>query len=94
MKKHVKARLIDDARLWWKMWSVRAAGIFAAVLTAMAANPAPVLQYLNSLPDSFKPFVPVLTLVVTFGVPTLLRLWRQPKIAAQGKTDEPDKAGA
>lgn len=70
--------LIENARNWWRMWSIRAAAIFAAVLTAIAANPAPILQYLGTLPDAVKPFVPVLTLIVTFGVPTLLRLWKQP----------------
>lgn len=85
MTKH----LIDEARHWWKMWSIRAAGIFAAVLAAVAANPAPILQYLASLPESVKPFVPVLTLVVTFGVPTLLRLWRQPKIARNTEEELP-----
>jgi hypothetical protein len=79
-------KLIDEARHWWRMWSIRAAAIFATVLAAIAANPAPVLVYLGSLPDAVKPWIPVLTLVVTFGVPTLLRLWKQ------GPHEKPDEA--
>lgn len=83
----MKLKLVDEARLWWKMWSVRAAGIFATVLAAIAANPAPILQYLSTLPDSVKPLVPVLTLLVTFGVPTLLRLWKQPALGGREQGD-------
>jgi hypothetical protein len=76
-------RLIEDARHWWKMWSVQLAAVFATLLAALAANPAPVLQFLNSLPEEYKPLVPLLTLIVTFGAPTLLRLIQQPKLEKQ-----------
>lgn len=74
----MKNHLIDDARYWWRMWSVRAAGVFAVVLSAIVANPAPLLQFFATLPEPYKSLVPVFTLIVTFGVPTLLRLWKQP----------------
>ena len=72
--------LVKNWRSWWRMWSVQAAGLFATVMAAIAANPAPVVQFFNALPAEYKPFVPVLTFVVTFVVPTLLRLMDQPKL--------------
>lgn len=74
----MRHRLVDEARSWWKLWSVRLAGIFAGCMAALVANPAPVLQFLQSVPERWKPLVPLATLVITFVVPTMVRLWRQP----------------
>ena len=71
-------KLVDEWRSAWRMLSVQAAGVFATILTMIVANPGPVLQFINSLPEEYKPFLPVLTFIVTFGVPTLLRLIQQP----------------
>lgn len=81
-------KLIQEARHFWRMWSVQLAAVFATVLAAIAANPAPVLQYLNALPEAYKPYIPVLTLVVTFVVPTLVRLLHQPSIGKSGHEPE------
>lgn len=50
----LRARLIDDARLWWRFWSLRlqAAGV------ALLSVTEPLTQSLNALPADVRGMVP------------------------------------
>ena len=73
--------LVPEWRKAWSFLSVRAAGLFAAVISAFAAQPDLLLAIVN-----FMPADPVrragmavgVGLVAFFG-PTVLRLWNQEK---------------
>lgn len=75
---------IDDVRDWWKFWSVQANWVIAALVSALIhtleADPTSVLQFLATLPEPIKSWMPFITLVVGGVLPTLVRLLKQPKL--------------
>ena len=65
----LRARLTDDARLWWRFWSVR---LHAAALGLLALY-EPLLASINALPADVRalvPWMPMLAMVL--GVAGLL----------------------
>lgn len=71
---------IDDCKRWYRMWSVQLAALVAAAAAYAAENPQPILDALNSIPPQWQWIKPVLVFAVTFGVPTAVRMMRQPKL--------------
>jgi len=71
--------LIDNAREWYRMWSVRLAALAGLVAAYLAANPDQAQALLDALPEG-----PARTLasigigVFVFGLATGARLARQP----------------
>lgn len=82
----MKLQFIEDWKLWWRRWSVQFAAIAALLLSAVAANPGPVLDLIQATPAPFRWMVPLLTFAVSFGVPTTLLLLRQPKLEQHKET--------
>lgn len=75
----LRQRLVDDSHLWWRLWSVRFAAIAAAVVGAVTAQPQILLGLLAYVPDGWRPVAAVLAAVISFVIPTVLRLWNQSK---------------
>lgn len=74
-------RLIADWRSKvFKLWSVRAYALFAALGAVLVANQGLLLGLMNFVPDRLKPLAALVTFFVTFGVPTWARLAHQPKL--------------
>lgn len=76
-------KLISD----WKAtigraWSVRLAALFAAVSALIMANPSLLLGLIAFIPEGLRPLAAVGTFLITFIVPTLVRILQQ-------KPDEP-----
>ncbi|MBO0750391.1 MAG: hypothetical protein J2O44_08190 [Porphyrobacter sp.] len=82
----MKIEIIDDARAIYKRWSVRFLLIAGPLLSAAAADRNDVVAALNSLPAPLQPFVPLLTLLFSLGVPLLLLLIKQPNLSGQEKS--------
>jgi hypothetical protein len=54
----VRAHLIDDARLWWRFWSIRLAAL-GAIVTALAQwFPDAVLVAWNGVPPEMRAYLP------------------------------------
>jgi hypothetical protein len=54
----VRARLIDDARLWWRFWSMRLAA-FGAIVAALARwFPDALLAAWNAVPSELRAYLP------------------------------------
>ena len=70
-------RLIADARLWWRMWSVRLATIPALIAGYLTAYPGELPKLVAYVPEDWRPLAGVLVSFVVFGVPTLVRLMQQ-----------------
>jgi len=73
--------LVPEWRKAWSFLSVRAAGLFAAIVSAFAAQPDLLLGIINFMPtDPVKRagMAVGVGLVAFFG-PTVLRLWNQEK---------------
>jgi hypothetical protein len=75
----MKNLLIDEARQWYRMWSVRLAALAGIVAAYLAANPDQSQALLDALPEG-----PARTLasigigVFVFGLATGARLAKQP----------------
>lgn len=77
-------KLIDEARQWWKLWSVRLNGIGLALLTWLALDPVALLAVWNMMPADVRGRLPgsaaALIGAVLFGLSMIARLVRQPKL--------------
>lgn len=71
--------LVPEWRRAWSFLSVRAAGLFAAVISAFAAQPDLLLGIINFMPtDPVRRAVMAVAVgLVAFFGPTALRLWNQ-----------------
>lgn len=78
----MKFEFIDDAKMLYKRWSVQFAVFAGVVLTTAMAERESVVAFLNSLPEPYQSFAPVLTLIFTIGTPVLLLALKQPKLDA------------
>lgn len=78
-------QFIDDARHWWKLWSVRLATIPALVAGYLTAYPGELPKLVAYVPENLRAVASVLITALVFGVPTIVRLLCQtPKVQADG----------
>lgn len=74
----LKARLVADARYWYKLSSVWLAVIFSTVTTIVAANQGMYFALVGYLPRGPFRFLALAVLwVCLIIVPTITRLWKQ-----------------
>ena len=73
----VRARLIDDAGRWWKMWSIWLAGLASLVTGVIVASPDVLLRTLNDLPPEMRTWLSPGISIGVFILVTLVRLWKQ-----------------
>lgn len=78
--------LVPEWRKAWSFLSVRAAGGFAAVITALASQPDLLLAIISFMPaDPWRRAVMAVGVgAIAFFGPTVLRLWNQQKDSADG----------
>lgn len=77
----MKIEFIADCRKVYKRWSVQFSVLAGSLLATMVSERQSVVDFINALPDGFKPFIPALTFLVSFGVPTLLVVIKQSKLS-------------
>ena len=77
--------LVSHARLWWRRWSTWLAGVFAALVGTVLANPGLLVGLVSNLPSEWRGFAAGATAVLVFVVPVLVTHVRQP--ALKGKAD-------
>jgi hypothetical protein len=71
-------KLIDECRLWWRLWSVRLAAVAATLSAILTAEPTLLLSLVDRLPEPWRTAIVPAVWVVVFGLPLLARLARQP----------------
>ena len=54
----IRARLVDDARLWWRFWSIRFAAIGAAIEAFLAWFPDQARDVWNWIPADMRALLP------------------------------------
>jgi len=84
----IRARLIDDARLWWRFWSMRLAA-FGAIVAALAQwFPDAFSAAWNSIPPDMRAYLPAPLLhsapVILFVAIMAARIVAQKKAASYG----------
>jgi len=72
-----RARLIDDARYWWRMWSLRLAAIGSIIISYVLASPDILLRTMNDLPPDLRGYFPPVAGFMLFGLVTTVRLYKQ-----------------
>lgn len=78
--------LIDNARVWWRLWSVRLAALAGVVAAYLAGNPDQTQDLLNLLPDGpMRTLASIGVGLFVFALATGARLARQPSVAAEPK---------
>lgn len=79
MLEKIKARLVDEAHCWYKMWSSWLAGFFGVIVTAIWNDPTLPSQLLAYLPEQYRAMLSPVVLAVVSGLPVILRLLKQPQ---------------
>lgn len=77
-------KLTDEARQFWRLWSVRLAAVAGVAAAVMAENPALLLGLLAHLPAGpMRTMASIAIGLIVFAIPTLTRLLRQPEKKGQ-----------
>lgn len=69
--------LVEDARQWWRWWSVRMAALAGVVAGALVAQPQILTGLVAYVPERWRPLASALAGVVVFAAPTIARLIKQ-----------------
>jgi uncharacterized membrane protein YGL010W len=76
--------LVDNARNWWKLWSIRLNAIGLAILGWISFDPVGVLAVWNMMPPAVHDNFPPRTMLVIGGLFFMLsmiaRLVKQPNV--------------
>lgn len=79
-------QLIDNARQWWRLWSIRLNAIGIAILGWVQFDPVGALTVWNMLPPAVRDVLPANFLTVAglalFVLSMLSRVVAQPKLGA------------
>lgn len=76
----MKLTLIDEARSWWRMWSVRLAAFAGVVAAYLAASPEDTQALLGLLPEGpWRVLASVAIGLTVFALATGTRLVKQGK---------------
>lgn len=73
-------KLIAECRHWWTLWSVRLAALAGVLAASIMASPQLLLGLIAFVPEGWRTPAAILTGVVTFIIPTLVRVAQQPKL--------------
>lgn len=69
--------LVDEARHWWRLWSIRFYALLAFLVGAAMQYPDIVTAPLAYVPALYKPAAVALVGILTFALPTAARLLKQ-----------------
>lgn len=70
-------QMIEGARHWWRLWSVRLAAIPALIAGYLTAYPGELPKLVDYVPEHWRGATSVLITGLVFGVPTIVRLIQQ-----------------
>lgn len=77
-------KLVEDARDWWRWWSVQFNAVGLAILAWVQIDPVSVLYVWNMMPASVRRVVPEYVLIpiamALFALSMLSRVLRQSKL--------------
>lgn len=70
-------RLVDHARHWWRLWSIRMHALLALLVCAAIAHPEILSAPLAYVPDFWRPAALAVTGIITFALPSVAVLLKQ-----------------
>lgn len=76
-------RLIEDCRSWYKLWSIQLAAVAGMIATAIMADPTLILGLVGYIPEQWRGLAAVLTGLVTFVLPSVVRVLQQPSLTVK-----------
>ncbi len=82
MLSFARDHLVDDARDWWRWWSVRLLGMALALQTLQFTSPDALVAFWQAVPPSLRGLLPtwvddLITIGLMFGA-LVARHWKQP----------------
>ncbi len=84
-------KLVDDAKVWWKLWSIRLGALGTALTGLLIASPDAVLFAWNLLPLDLRAAIPAqyvpLIGVFIFVMSMVARLVKQDKLTKDKHED-------
>lgn len=93
MDSEMTIKLIENAKSFYKMWSIRFTALGTALLGYIAVSPDIISSAWNSLPPEIKQYIPQQYLMyITIGLFVLgmfSRVVKQEKLNPQDNTDGP-----
>lgn len=81
MLEKIKARLTDDARCWYKMWSSWLAGVWGLIVLVFWNSPEILNELLGAMPQEVRAWLSPIVLGLAAGLPIVVRLIKQRKLA-------------
>ena len=72
-------KLIEEARQFWRLWSVRVMAIPVLVAGAYATSPGVFIAMADYVPEQWRPMALFAGTIVMSGLGTWARLVKQPK---------------
>lgn len=86
-----RAKLINDGRHWWKMWSSWLAMIWGLIVMVFWNDPSWISSIVASLPPELRAVMSPVVLGVVSGLPIILKLLKQRKLEACKEQDNDQK---
>lgn len=87
----MKWTLVEDAKVWWRLWSLRLGALGTAVTTVLIASPDAALFAWNLLPLDLRASIPPMYVpligVFIFAMSMIARLIKQRKLSTEPKDD-------
>lgn len=84
----LRARFVDEAHCWYKMWSSWLAIVWGLIVTAFWTDPSMVASIVSGLPDEVRALLSPVVLGLVSALPIVVRLIKQrPKTPAPAPVD-------
>lgn len=78
----LKNWLANESGQWWRLWSVRLAALAGTVSAVLTAHPTLLLGLIGFIPHgTMRLAAAAFVGLIVFAIPTIVRLWPQPKVA-------------
>lgn len=78
--KRIWLRIVEEARMLFKFWSVQVAALGGLVVAYLMSDPTLLPRLVSYVPVEYRPLMSVLIGFVAFALPTLARRLPQPKL--------------
>lgn len=79
MFEKIRARFVDEAHCWYKMWSSWLAVGWGLIVTAVWTDPTIVTSIVGGLPEEVRALLSPIVLGLASALPILVRLLKQQK---------------
>jgi len=88
-KEWADGRFVPAWRVWWRLWSMRLAAVFAGLVAYLTAVPNAMKDALDALPPFLHDSIPAWIGPLLFVLLFLARFWNQKKVPSNEEIRTP-----